>query len=227
MDYVLEADQKGKQAPRKVGLAPIMRDGIEYEFTTVFDGNTDHYVTTSKDRTGLFVDQHFQITEDTGSQLLDWLNTAVPEEPKQTLQEKLSMALSDIDNDDVHAFLVSRKVSDSVLTVPDEYAERSLRRLPELKAAINKFRQDTLRTSEPHNAENSDALSKLQSKMGENKVTDLELISVLVDRSMDVGDAEKQENISSLPIETVKVATKQWPTLYFSINSKRKLSSGV
>lgn len=223
MDYVLEADLKGKQAPRKVGLAPIMRDGIEYEFTTVFDGNTDHYVTTSKDRTGLFVDQHFQITEDTGSQLLDWLNTAVPEEPKQTLQEKLAMALSDIDNDDIQAFLVSRKVSDSVLTVPDEYAERSLRRLPELKAAINKFRQDTLL----HNSEISDALSKLQSKMGENKVTDSELISVLVDHSMNVGDAEKQEKISRLPIETVKVATKQWPTLYFSINSKRKFSSGV
>lgn len=31
-DYILELNDKGKQAPRKVGLAPIFRDGVEYEF---------------------------------------------------------------------------------------------------------------------------------------------------------------------------------------------------
>jgi hypothetical protein len=142
MDYILETDLRGKQSPRKVGLAPIMRDGIEYEFTTVFDGAVDHFVTTSKDRTGLFVDQRFQVTEGTGRQLLEWLNAAAPPEPTPTLQEELAAALVDMDPDDVQAFLVSRKVADNILTVPDEYAERSLRRLPELKAAITKFRQE-------------------------------------------------------------------------------------
>jgi len=70
MDYVLEPDVRGKMAPRKVGMAPIMRDGIEYEFTTVFDGDLDHFVTVSKDRTSLFIDQRFQITQETGKQLL-------------------------------------------------------------------------------------------------------------------------------------------------------------
>jgi hypothetical protein len=37
MDYVLEPDIRGKMAPRRIGMAPVMRDGIEYEFTTVFD----------------------------------------------------------------------------------------------------------------------------------------------------------------------------------------------
>ncbi len=36
-DYVLEQNDKGKSVPKKVGLAPIQRDGMEYEFTTVFD----------------------------------------------------------------------------------------------------------------------------------------------------------------------------------------------
>ncbi len=74
MDYVLETNEKGKQVPRKIGLAPIMRDNIEYEFTTVFDVTMDHNTKTSKDRTGLFGDSIFQITEETGKQLLAWLD---------------------------------------------------------------------------------------------------------------------------------------------------------
>jgi AAA domain len=70
MDYVLEPDIRGKMAPRRVGLAPIMRDGIEFEFSTVFDGDLDHHVSVSKDRTGLFLDQRFQVTEETGRKLL-------------------------------------------------------------------------------------------------------------------------------------------------------------
>lgn len=75
MDYVLETNDRGKQQPKKVGLAPIMRDGIEYEFTTVFDVDMGHQAKTSKDRTGLFLDTIFQITEDTGKRLLDWMES--------------------------------------------------------------------------------------------------------------------------------------------------------
>jgi AAA domain len=87
MDYILELDVRGKMVPRKVGLAPVMRDGIEYEFTTVFDGDLDHFVTVSKDRTRLFVDQRFQITEETGHKLLAWLNSAPESEPVGTTTE--------------------------------------------------------------------------------------------------------------------------------------------
>ena len=81
-DYVLqlETNAKGKdvQTPKKVGLAPIMRVGIEYEFTTVFEIGMDHKATTSKDRTGLFVDTTFQITEETGEKIKQWLDGAAP-----------------------------------------------------------------------------------------------------------------------------------------------------
>jgi hypothetical protein len=73
VDYVIEQDGKGKATPRKVGLAPIMRDGVEFEFTTVFDIDSSHHAATSKDRTGLFTDRIFQITEETGEQLALWL----------------------------------------------------------------------------------------------------------------------------------------------------------
>jgi hypothetical protein len=53
-DYILVANDKGKQVPKKVGMAPIQRDQIDYEFTLVFDVEMDHKGAVSKDRTGLF-----------------------------------------------------------------------------------------------------------------------------------------------------------------------------
>lgn len=77
-DYVLESNDKGKQAPKKVGMAPIQRDGMEYEFTTVFDISMSHECSTSKDRTNLFDGQIFKITEESGAKLAAWLLSAKP-----------------------------------------------------------------------------------------------------------------------------------------------------
>lgn len=73
MEYVQEKDDRGKTTVRKVGLAPIMRDGISFEFTTVWDCDQAHHAQPSKDRTGLFGDRIEQITEDHGARLLTWL----------------------------------------------------------------------------------------------------------------------------------------------------------
>lgn len=61
----------------KVGMKYIMRDGFEYEFTTVFDLSHDgHFAMVSKDRTGLFLaETPFLITPETGGQLNEWLNS--------------------------------------------------------------------------------------------------------------------------------------------------------
>lgn len=76
MDYAQEKDDRGKTTIRKVGLAPIMRDGIQYEFTTVWDVDMSHNAQASKDRTGLFGDGIEQITEAHGVKLLNWLKQA-------------------------------------------------------------------------------------------------------------------------------------------------------
>ena len=52
--YVLESDGKGKQKPKKVGMAPVQREGVEYEFTLVFDLDADHHAIATKNRTTLF-----------------------------------------------------------------------------------------------------------------------------------------------------------------------------
>jgi hypothetical protein len=79
VDYILEDSGNGKQRPRKVGMAPIQREGMDYEFTTVFDLSVpDHLATVSKDRTSLFDGKPpFKPDAGTGQQLVDWLEKGV------------------------------------------------------------------------------------------------------------------------------------------------------
>ena len=47
-DYVLN-EVNGKQVPQKVGLKAVTRDGVDYEFTLVFDIDIKHNAEASKD----------------------------------------------------------------------------------------------------------------------------------------------------------------------------------
>ena len=68
-------NDKGRTEIRKVGLAPVQRDGMDYEFSLVFNLNNEHTVTVSKDRTSLFDGQSFSLSPQVDSQLLEWLNS--------------------------------------------------------------------------------------------------------------------------------------------------------
>lgn len=74
-DYVL-SEKNGKMVPEKVGLKSQQRDGVDYEFTLVFDVNIKHFASASKDRTGLFMSKpDFVINQFTGKKILDWCNS--------------------------------------------------------------------------------------------------------------------------------------------------------
>lgn len=77
-EYVIDTDDRGRSFPRKIGMAPVQREGMDYEFTLVFDIDAAHIATASKDRTSLFTGKAFQISQETGRQLKDWLNTESP-----------------------------------------------------------------------------------------------------------------------------------------------------
>jgi hypothetical protein len=71
-DYVLN-QKNGKYIPEKVGLKAVQRDGVDYEFTLVFEIDIKHFAIASKDRTGLFNNSpDFKISEATGRLILDW-----------------------------------------------------------------------------------------------------------------------------------------------------------
>lgn len=49
-DYVLELDDRGKQKPVKVGMAPVQREGFEYEFDVVMNMDIDNQGVITKTR---------------------------------------------------------------------------------------------------------------------------------------------------------------------------------
>jgi len=107
--YVLETNEKGKQAPKKVGLGAVQRDGMEYEYTVTFllDQET-HTATAMKDNTHLFEGKYSVLTEEDGEDLIKWANSGeavsknikVAEIERELEVDKniLSLTLETIDN---------------------------------------------------------------------------------------------------------------------------------
>lgn len=89
---MVKDERTGKIKPVKVGLAPVQRDGLEYEFTVVLDIDIDkHVATASKDRTSLFDGKVFVPNVSTGEELKAWLEQGVaPSQPAQQTQTQTS-----------------------------------------------------------------------------------------------------------------------------------------
>lgn len=93
--YEIAEDDKGKKAPKRVGLAPVQREGLEYEFTTVLDLDVDsHLATASKDRTRLFGGTHVRLAVEHGEALRAWLDSGVDEWP--AMEAALQEAATDL-----------------------------------------------------------------------------------------------------------------------------------
>lgn len=87
-DYETSTDEKGKMKVQKVGLAPVQREGLDYEFTTVLDLSIEgHVASASKDRTEIFDGKYIVPTPETGKLLLDWLNSGTEKPIEETPAE--------------------------------------------------------------------------------------------------------------------------------------------
>lgn len=74
-DYVLN-EKNGKMVPEKVGLKSVQRDGLDYEFTLVFDLDIKNYAVASKDRTGLYFGKpEHKISIETGQAVRAWCDS--------------------------------------------------------------------------------------------------------------------------------------------------------
>lgn len=87
-EYVLEPGQNGRVTPRRVGMAPIQRDGLEYEFDLVGDLDWEHKLIISKSRCsdldGLVARKP---GPELGRQIRDWLSD-VDEAPEPAPAEE-------------------------------------------------------------------------------------------------------------------------------------------
>lgn len=96
-DYVMEEglNSKGKATtkPVKVGTKTEQREGLEFEFTTIFRLNQNHVASVSKDRTSIFENKDAVITEQTAIDLLNWLDSG--SEPVNEINEKKDAEMFD------------------------------------------------------------------------------------------------------------------------------------
>jgi hypothetical protein len=77
-EYVI-AERNGKQTPQKMGMAPMIRDGFDFEMSIAFDIDQHHKAYCTKNRTTLFQDQApIIITNETGKKILEWCNSGDP-----------------------------------------------------------------------------------------------------------------------------------------------------
>lgn len=116
MEYVLETNDRGKQVPKKVGMAPVMRSGIEFEFDVVADMDLEHRMVISKSRCSVLADQVIQPgrAHDMAKTFKNWLDSG---EPIVTREQsvKLSAVFDGIDDPD------SRRIAK--LTFADAYGK--------------------------------------------------------------------------------------------------------
>lgn len=74
-EYVIEENDRGKKAPRKVGLKPEQREGIEYEFDLVGDLDHDNTLTVVKSRIHTLAKAVVPMPgEDLAGQIREWLS---------------------------------------------------------------------------------------------------------------------------------------------------------
>lgn len=132
MEYVLE-EVGGKQRPKKIGMAPVQREGVEYEFTIVGDLDLDHRITITKSRCDVLADKVIQPHRETeaAETFLAWLEDGEPPPPMAPAEERAAFVdqIKAVDVAPVKAEMIGwwREMgytSDTPLTVPELDAAR-------------------------------------------------------------------------------------------------------
>ncbi len=97
-EYVMEVNDKGKQAPKKVGIGIQQEKDTEYEYMVTFNIMQDTNVATvMKDNTGIFEGRYEVLTEKDGEALYNWANSGdAPVETKKVNTADLSVLREEI-----------------------------------------------------------------------------------------------------------------------------------
>jgi hypothetical protein len=117
MSYVQEKDDRGRTQIRRVGLAPVQRDGVEYEFDVICDIDREHKFLVEKTRWADVDGHHAVMDEDFGRRLVQWLTDGDPVEESESLSAKETVKRmckeQKVKGKDLHAFMVSLGCEDA------------------------------------------------------------------------------------------------------------------
>ena len=154
VEWIIEEDDRGKKVPRKVGMQPVQREGLDYEFDIVGDLEQDtHKMIISKSRCSAVDDE---VVTKPGAEfantVLDWLEKGNEPERPQTWEDvepewrtKLPEAGLDLDGD-VVAFLRNAGSKHPSELNPDERARYLGRLLNGGREKVDDFLKATRET---------------------------------------------------------------------------------
>lgn len=123
-DYVMEevqgSDGKTRQVPKKVGLAPVFRQGGEYEFDVMCTIDIDHRLIFEKTRIPMFADRvilkpDFRI----GAEIGAWLAGGAVGETKPSKEEALRSAAAAGDLDTLSAHRIETQCTKKGMSAGD------------------------------------------------------------------------------------------------------------
>lgn len=93
-EYLIEANEKGKQQPKKVGVGLTQEKDIEYEFTFTLNLMQKTFVAdVMKDNTGIFQGRYEPVSVKNGEELYNWANSG-EESPTKYQSEVVALAKS-------------------------------------------------------------------------------------------------------------------------------------
>lgn len=96
-EFVIEENDRGKKVPRKVGLKPEQRDGVEYEFDLVGDLDHDNTLTVVKSRIHTLARAVVPMPgEELAIQIRDWLSDG-QQVPTVSEYRKQALGLTSVD----------------------------------------------------------------------------------------------------------------------------------
>lgn len=141
-EYVVEQNEKGKSIPRKIGLAPIQREGLEYEFDLIGELSVDHELSMTKTRCPALADE---VLSKPGKGLAETLRAWVDDsadslEEAQTAQNDWVARISDV---------------------------QSLEELESIRVQLNQGKQNGARFEEAHEKQIRMALKEAQERLQE------------------------------------------------------------
>ncbi|MDQ3107838.1 MAG: ATP-binding protein [Actinomycetota bacterium] len=136
-EYVLEQGSNGKTVPRRIGMAPVQRDGIEFEFTVTAELDYEHNIIVDKTRCHLLAGRMFSgpKAEEMTLLLKGWLNDGEPPADR-VMVEELVARMNALDEE-------QRKACKAAFVATFGRPEQLLARsLADAAALISKFEDD-------------------------------------------------------------------------------------
>lgn len=96
-EWVMEENERGKKVPRKIGMQPVQREGLDYEFDLVGSINQDHAFVIEKSRLDEYApvgDVIIKPGEQLASRIKAWLEDGAPAPARASALDELQSMLA-------------------------------------------------------------------------------------------------------------------------------------